>query len=58
MSLPADFARCPGMDWDPFGVQPECLSCARLQGEDRPGMVWVEPPQRMPCENRIPMEDE
>jgi hypothetical protein len=58
MSLPADIARCPGVDWDPFGVEPHCLDCARRTEGIRDYMagarvVWMEAPLVMPCPERL-----
>jgi len=59
VSLPADVARCPGVDWDPFGVQPDCLGCIRrTQGiaDYTAGakVAWMEPPANVnPCPERL-----
>lgn len=58
MSLPNDVARCSGKDWDPFGVEPDCLDCARrLEGirdyvAGAP-VAWMEPPKESPCPERL-----
>lgn len=55
--IPNDVAHCPGMPWPDFGVQPECLSCARfmaLEPYDGDPIAWMEPPAQMPCEQRMP----
>ena len=52
--IPNDVAHCTGMPWPGFGVQPECLSCARHQTTDSERVVWMAPPEEMPCDYRIP----
>lgn len=52
--IPKDVAHCPGMEWPGFGVQPECLSCARYQQQDDENVVWMNPPEQMPCDKRLP----
>jgi hypothetical protein len=53
--IPNDVAHCPGMPWQDFGVQPECLSCARYQPDETGDrVVWMAPPESMPCEMRLP----
>lgn len=66
MSLPKDIARCPGDIYIPPTMDFACLSaecqeCARRSEGIRDYMagadvVWMVPPERMPCENRIPVE--
>ena len=50
-------ARCIGQEWDPFGVQPQCLDCDRYSSasmEIRPqSLEWIDPPQGDPCPQRI-----
>jgi hypothetical protein len=53
MSLPRDIARCPGAEWEPFGVQPYCLDCARRQQDDDESLVWIDPPDAEPCPMRL-----
>jgi hypothetical protein len=54
MSLPNDIARCDGKDWDPFGVQPECIDCARrIAPRSQWPTTYMEPPSEFPCPMKI-----
>jgi hypothetical protein len=51
--LTTDDARCPGQEWEPFGIQPQCMGCARQQTEDDGSSEWIEAPTGDPCPQRL-----
>jgi len=57
MNLPDDVSRCDGKTWPGFGVQPECIDCARrlalLSAHTGQRVVYMTPPQETPCALRI-----
>lgn len=51
--MTTDGARCPGQEWEPFGLQPQCMDCARQQTEDDGSSEWIEAPTGDPCPQRL-----
>jgi hypothetical protein len=51
--MTTDGARCPGQEWEPFGLQPQCMDCARQQTEDDGSSAWIEAPTGDPCPQRL-----
>jgi hypothetical protein len=54
--LPDDYSRCDGQVWPDFGVQPQCIDCARRQpvSERAVFISYIDAPPDKVCPSRIP----
>jgi hypothetical protein len=58
-TLPYDYARCSGQEWEPFGVQPQCIDCLRRLSPPNPRMQsYIEPSKERECSSRIAESDD
>lgn len=55
MSLPADFARCAGIESDALGLDSVCSMCRRRTDRSVfPLNTWMAPAAAQPCAEYIP----